>query len=460
MSDNKNTNLENRAWQSMRDLLDKEMPEKRKRRGIAWLWFSTAAGVAAALIIYIMTPTSGLVTSQAMDAYATNAGPVSDEVVSTELALNNVEMHDSETNDALQDAAKKTSTARVNFLREKGSIVNKEEGEKPKVENQNFNGTSQKNIDRVSKSTIHDQFGADTKSPLLASKNEQNKEINKEKMLFSALPNEDLAIEKTSSESDRPYEKVLNINSLESKIVNNNRPSINPEMADPFYPAYSQEIEVQSGFSLSNTTFASLNTKNLWESGLQFAYSRAVAKRLAVGLGASLSYTNLEFKYFDPTANSFTGFGPNNGFSNVTYESNQVQNKVSEDDKESRWNSTLFVSLGFQVSNRWNIKANTGVRKYFESSQFLQFLNADLDKNADNFPSNDPNNNLGSADRKSLNFKPHVSQSLAINYTLFKDLELGAIYMVTGQPLNTGFFISKEIGSVNHFGGLQLSYNF
>ena len=112
------------------------------------------------------------------------------------------------------------------------------------------------------------------------------------------------------------------------------------------------------------------------------------------------------------------------------------------------------------MSNRWNIKANTGVRKYFESSQFLQFLNADLDKNADNFPSNDPNNNLSSADRKSLNFKLHVSQSLAINYSLLKDLEIGAIYMLTGQPLNTGFFISKEIGSVNHFGGLQLSYNF
>lgn len=424
MSEDKIKELENRSWDAMLKLLDKEMPREKKRRGLFWIWMSAASGVAAALILYSL-PQNGAITLPSTEATIlaeAEATPSFEESTDSKTApLSTVASSNPEMAYVDVRSSGKSSNSLKQQVRTNKShkaLTPKEGGQNPATSTSSFSAKATAQPTHVSDSQANQE--ADAGTQMMASKT-----TNKE-MSLASLPY------KSGITSMTEIPEPLEINSLTPILIE----PVNPERIH--------------GFSLANKTLASLNTSGLWESGVQLSYDLKLNQKFVFQTGLGLSATNLSLSYFDPqTYPAFSTNKLNESFSNVAYDSNQLSSSVSQNQLKSNLNWTAFAGLSYFINQRWSIHSQAGVRNY---------QNIDLGSTKDFVASDSGTNTPGLVANSSrdLKMKMHYFQNVGIAFALGKKWEISAEYMLTGQPFNTGFYISKNVDRVNHFAGLGL----
>lgn len=437
--DDKIKNLENRSWEAMRVLLDEEMPQKKKRKAAFWLWWSAGlSGVAAMLFLFSYVGSN--------ESPVDEAGHVSVPSVQSAASADNIQIE------------QENSEADI-------AILSSEDPSTDDViaANEIHNNTYAKLADGpISKpqALIQEKRSAkaDFKSTRKSEKYENQVPISGQTNVELATmgmqtqndgnANSAQTAESTESIASRNEPSIAELPLKQSFIRHKFNPTIDPETPTSSY-ALSENVQTEGGLYLSNTTFASLNTPGLFESGLQLTYKLPLHPSLALSFGGNLSYNNLSVNYFDPQIYpQGLASQADKLYQNVAYDEFNVSGSVNATKKKSSINWRASTGLAWQMGSNWSLATELGLRKYAGVGK-NGLLTEKSDVATPGFSTNVP---------KEFAFKAHYFQTLGISYHIQKRWSVSAIYMLTGQPFTTGFYISKPIGSTNHFAGLGVSY--
>lgn len=437
--DDKLKNLENRSWDAMRVLLDKEMPQKKKRKAAFWLWWSAGlSGVAAMLFLFSYVGSN--------EAPAHDVDHVSVPSVQSAASLDQTQIED-ENADAY--IAKQSS-----YESSMDEVI---------ASNEIHNNAYAKHADGpISKPQALRQEKRSAKADFIST---QKSEKFENQVPISRQTNEELATTAVQRQKDGNAKGAKTAESTEL-IESRNEPSLaelpfkqsfirhkfnplyGPETSTSSY-TLSENVQTEGGIYLSNTTFASLNTPGLFESGLQLTYKLPLHPNLSLSFGGNLSYNNLSVNYFDPKVYpQVIANQADKLYQNVAYDEFNVSGSVNSTRKRSNLNWRASTGLTWQMSSNWSLATELGLRQYTGDGN-NGLLTEKNDVATPGFSTNAP---------KEFAFKAHYFQNLGLSYHIQKRWSVSAIYMLTGQPFTTGFYISKPIGSTNHFAGLGVSY--
>ncbi|MCB0649400.1 MAG: hypothetical protein KDC49_22175 [Saprospiraceae bacterium] len=437
--DDKLKNLENRSWEAMRVLLDQEMPQKKKRKAAFWLWWSAGlSGVAAMLFLF------SYIGSNVEPAHDVDHVSVPSIQSSASMDQMQIEEENAQSDLAIQSGvdASPDEILAANDMHNnayaklaEGPISNQQTLIQVKRLAIPAFKSSQKSENFENQTPISDQ----TKEELVSAGGQTTADDNPFSVRTAG------STELITSRNDK---SLAELPFKQSFIRHKFNPTIDPETPTSSY-ALSENVQTEGGLYLSNTTFASLNTPGLFESGLQLTYKIPLHPSLALSFGGNLSYNNLSVNYFDPQVYpQGLASQADKLYQNVAYDEFNVSSSVNATKKKSSLNWRASTGLAWQMSSNWSLATELGLRQYAGVGK-NGLLTEKSDVATPGFSTNVP---------KEFAFKAHYFQTLGISYHIQKRWSVSAIYMLTGQPFTTGFYISKPIGSTNHFAGLGISY--
>ncbi|MBK8392290.1 MAG: hypothetical protein IPL23_24850 [Saprospiraceae bacterium] len=435
--------LEDRGWNEMFTLLEKELPTSRKKRLAIWWWSS---GIAASILVgsFLLLNDGGTVEKNNL-SMATNTNQPNLSIPTPKILSEETIEENQETVAAANLSGLQINEKPINSM---ATLSTPSSRNYTSSENLKY---SNSNIDNVAtqKSNLAEMTGLGqglSKVNLLLPNTSkiENKNphssagmVAKESQLF-----EKESIATTNEFSPRIAIQVPLLNKP-SFLLSKDSPSIYPMIKPTSAKA------LQGGFLVGAESMASLNNVGQIENSLGFGYRKMIGGQISIKAGTSIGRTNLNLAFEsvsalnDPTS-LLMDKKENNVYQSTNSFSSSTSGKVA-----SKYIVNAHLGLGYAFNNKFLLETTGGIRKHLEESRAAEAQNAV-----------NSGNNTPSPQKANLSLKNHYFQTLDLHYFVNAHLNVKASYLLTGQPINTGFIIDQRIGKVNHFAGLGIEWTF
>ncbi|HPN71341.1 MAG TPA: hypothetical protein PLZ32_17560 [Saprospiraceae bacterium] len=431
--------LEDRGWNEMFTLLEKELPTSKKRRMAIWWW---ASGIAATIIVgsFLLfnndtsLPHSDQLVVVKLDQPQTNT-PASNSLNEDNDAENPELIATAEIAIESSDVAQPQTSAKISARKTKAIAL---------ASNENYSNIPPNNegtmtSDFLAKTTISSAATTLVQPSLNTDKLENSTTITSSVEGIEKIQSQSTKIGSNQNEIITQNAQIVALlNSREISLANN-IPTIFP-LIKPL-----QGIEIHGGFVGGVQALASLNNIGQFETSIGLGYRKILNGQFSIKAGGSLGLTNLDLAYesvneFNDPNSPLMDKEATNVYQNTNNFSSSKSGRVA-----SKYIVNAHLGVGYAFNNKFLLETTGGIRRHLEKSRANEAPN-----------SLTSGNNTPTPQKSNLELKSHYFQTLDLHYFVNHALNVKASYMLTGQPINTGFIIDHKIGKVNHFAGIGL----